>query len=370
MLFLLVFLFGDYNSGTGWCFGWIPSMVVSSRPTSSQRTSSTNRGGNLETFHRQSSASSLKGASCYGINKKFDDPEDDGAKQLWSRRRAVMSIILSGPALLFQQEIASAAEEKESTWDTTTTTNNNNNNDNRPFAPTVEPLIPAMLVYQILQRALKLANEWNAAIAVGEDPPEQYAIQTKLQALFDKPSDAPYPRRVTRISRKSLYALEDRDKVEQWWASSQSNTTFATAALSGRLVRSCCNVYTANLRFNGQQYLLTADPATRKELIRSEALPSVQNVVTSDLDLRDLYRNQLQTCVEDLQAELYSKDVDPIEVQALIQTSLQAMDQWLSLIRQADIQQAQQVLNQMITSSSSSSVPPLKLPNVEALTSL
>jgi hypothetical protein len=64
------------------------------------------------------------------------------------------------------------------------------------------------------------------------------------------------------------------------------------------------NVYTANLRF-GESYLLTASPEVLKKMIREEQLPDVKTVITADLDLRDLYRNRIQTTMEDAQAELY-----------------------------------------------------------------
>jgi hypothetical protein len=39
-------------------------------------------------------------------------------------------------------------------------------------------------------------------------------------------------------------------------------------------------------------------------MIRNDQLPSVKAVITSDLDLRDLYRNQLLTAVDDVTAEV------------------------------------------------------------------
>ena len=45
-------------------------------------------------------------------------------------------------------------------------------------------------------------------------------------------------------------------------------------------------------------------------MIRADALPGVKTVITADLDLRDLYRNQIQTAVDDLQAELALNEPD------------------------------------------------------------
>jgi hypothetical protein len=115
--------------------------------------------------------------------------------------------------------------------------------------------------------------------------------------------------------------------------------------LSGPLVRSALNVYTANLRFS-DSYVLTADPAVRKQLIRSDALPNVQTVITADLDLRDLYRSVIQTAVDDLQAELCST-ADASEVQTLLSQAQVAVTAWFALIDEADIRDAEQRLQEL-----------------------
>ena len=68
-------------------------------------------------------------------------------------------------------------------------------------------------------------------------------------------------------------------------------------------MRAAFNAYTNNLLF-GDRYTLTADPAVKRRLIRDDRLPDVTSVVRSDLDLRDLYRNQVLTAWEDATAEL------------------------------------------------------------------
>jgi hypothetical protein len=55
----------------------------------------------------------------------------------------------------------------------------------------------------------------------------------------------------------------------------------------------------------GESYTVTATLETKKAYIRAnDGLPDVKAVITSDLDLRDLYRNELQLKVDDAQAEL------------------------------------------------------------------
>lgn len=62
------------------------------------------------------------------------------------------------------------------------------------------------------------------------------------------------------------------------------------------------NYYTRQLSF-ADEYVLTASKEERKQLIRNDNLPSLTAVITSDLDRRDLYRNQFLTAIDDASAE-------------------------------------------------------------------
>jgi hypothetical protein len=92
--------------------------------------------------------------------------------------------------------------------------------------------------------------------------------------------------------------------------------------------------------------VLTADPVVRKQLIRSDALPNVQTVITADLDLRDLYRNAIQMAVDDIQAELFSV-CDAMEVQTLVSQAQVAMMAWFALIDEADVLAAERRLQEL-----------------------
>ena len=64
-------------------------------------------------------------------------------------------------------------------------------------------------------------------------------------------------------------------------------------------MRAAFNAYTNNLVF-GETYVLTADQKDKSRLIRSyNQLPDVTSVIRSDLDLRDLHRNQVLTAMDD-----------------------------------------------------------------------
>lgn len=111
--------------------------------------------------------------------------------------------------------------------------------------------------------------------------------------------------------------------------------------LSGTSIRASCNIYTANLRF-GDTYVLTASPGERSRMIRNDALPDVKTVITADLDLRDLYRNQAQTKVEEAQYELYRSNPDIAELRVLLFDAMDAMDQWFALIASNDVSMAEE----------------------------
>ena len=110
-------------------------------------------------------------------------------------------------------------------------------------------------------------------------------------------------------------------------------------------LRAAFNFYSSQLEF-GDSYLLTASKEDRKRMIRNHELPSLAAVITSDLDLRDLYRNQFLTAIEDAKAEVSyqvkqtedkmdSKDAVELVGQAYI-----ACGKWFDLIASSDVDAA------------------------------
>jgi hypothetical protein len=112
--------------------------------------------------------------------------------------------------------------------------------------------------------------------------------------------------------------------------------------LTGTSMRVGMNIYTANLRF-ADSYVLTASNEDRRSYIRKyNQLPNVKQVVTADLDLRDLYRNLVETKMDDAQAELYqTDDMNVEEFRSLLQEVNDAYCQWFALISESDIQAAE-----------------------------
>lgn len=115
-------------------------------------------------------------------------------------------------------------------------------------------------------------------------------------------------------------------------------------------IRAALNAYTNNLVF-GNSYQLNAVGEEKKFLVRNDALPNVNAVVVSDLDIRDLYRNQVLNNMDDAKAELkyqlstVSKNdgedvVDTEEILNCLMKAKESCDEWFSFIPKDDIDDA------------------------------
>lgn len=110
-------------------------------------------------------------------------------------------------------------------------------------------------------------------------------------------------------------------------------------------MRAAFNFYTRQLTF-ADEYVLTAPIEERKKLIRNDELPTLTAVITSDLDRRDLYRNQFLTSIEDARAEAAYQakqngaEVDVIDLVDLLNQASGAMENWFSLIAPQDVEEA------------------------------
>jgi len=112
-------------------------------------------------------------------------------------------------------------------------------------------------------------------------------------------------------------------------------------------IRAALNAYTNNLVF-GNSYRLNVQGTERKNLVRSNALPDVNAVVVSDLDLRDLYRNQILENMDDAKAELVyqqrrqdsGQSPDVGEILTYLLAAQEASDTWFGFIPKDDVQQA------------------------------
>lgn len=109
-------------------------------------------------------------------------------------------------------------------------------------------------------------------------------------------------------------------------------------------MRAAFNAYTNNLVF-GESYVFTGSSEERKRRIRNDDLPDVTSVIRSDLDLRDLYRNQVLTAIDDAKAELQYQltSADPksvTELADLMQQAKKSCDEWFRFVPDTDVSAA------------------------------
>lgn len=84
-------------------------------------------------------------------------------------------------------------------------------------------------------------------------------------------------------------------------------------------------------------------------MVRQDRLPDVKQVITSDMGMRYLYRNQILTDMDDVRAELQYQlkintfpdaAIDATELLNLLKEAQRACDRWLSLIDPNDVLEA------------------------------
>ena len=106
--------------------------------------------------------------------------------------------------------------------------------------------------------------------------------------------------------------------------------------------------YTTNINFNPNKYTYSGTSEEKSKLIREDKLPTAKDVIRSDLDARDLYRNALQTSLDDAKAEyLYQKKNDfesPDELVSILRDAQRAIDKWFGFIPDDDIKEALEIV--------------------------
>ena len=114
-------------------------------------------------------------------------------------------------------------------------------------------------------------------------------------------------------------------------------------------VRRALNIYTTNLNFDPNKYIYAGSKEEKSKLIRENRLPTVTDVIRSDLDARDLYRNALQTSLDDAKAEyMYQKKnnfEDLSEMMTILRSARDAIDMWFSFIPERDVREAMEIVS-------------------------
>jgi hypothetical protein len=149
-------------------------------------------------------------------------------------------------------------------------------------------------------------------------------------------------------AKNPIWALNEG--VEQWGEMRQFQRLQREqrALEESNPIRAAFNAYTNNLLY-GDSAKLTASPQVRRRLIRDDQVPDVSTVIRSDLDLRDLYRNQVLSAVDEARAELSYQlatarddpaSVDLADLSGLLITAWESCDLWFSLVPDQDAREA------------------------------
>lgn len=226
----------------------------------------------------------------------------------------------------------------------------------KPFAP-VETLLPAVRVKLSIETAISLTNSLraddananaNANVETIQEleniliKPQNYVQKLELQGVPSKPADLyldsykpmkgdlPFQRNLIKNGDvRTWKQLKKREKEQE-----RSNE-----------IRAALNAYTDALSFSGDSYMLNVDKATRSSMVREDRLPDVKQVITSDMGMRYLYRNQILTAMDDVKAEMeyqaaHLDEFDESELRNLLVLAGNAMDRWFSLIDPSDVKEA------------------------------
>eukprot|EP00536_Pseudo-nitzschia_multiseries_P004643 jgi/Psemu1/188515/e_gw1.78.86.1 len=264
--------------------------------------------------------------------------------------------------------------------------------DSRPSAP-LEYLLPAarvgVYIYGTLSLVEELARLQKEAAALGSaDDPRRTGIVSRARervAALDDLFTAPPPfikRSDPTVSRGDQYgqnplpivgevgvaAQKQKERTERAIEVGLAPRFFEVGELVGerqqwnRLqraeqrregaseIRRAFNIYTTNLNFRRSEYRWVGSQEEKSRRIRSEQLPTATEVIRSDLDARDLYRNQVQTALEDAQAEwVYQKkesgsddlwNFDATELLELLKQAQGSVDRWFGFVPDRDVQLA------------------------------
>lgn len=118
-------------------------------------------------------------------------------------------------------------------------------------------------------------------------------------------------------------------------------------------VREAFNYYTRQLQFDTDYYLLNVSAQEKKKMIRNDELPDIQSVIVSDLDLRDLVRNQVLDAYDDVKFELryqvanYEKGLEfdaSGDLKVALVKAKKECDEWFSFISEKDVKEAMETV--------------------------
>jgi hypothetical protein len=245
--------------------------------------------------------------------------------------------------------------------------------NNKPYAP-LENLLPATRVKVLIDQAVETTAMLIEKHQSTGNTKDQQVLLEQLKSLLLEPHSFFKTRDEISTSRTYL----DNDTWNEWKKARQQETqrnfqisvhpaTGLNEALEqwgerrqfrrlrrqqlalekSNNIRAAFNAYTNNLVF-GESYILTASSEEKKRLIRQyNHLPDVTSVIRSDLDLRDLFRNQVLTSVDDAKAELEfqlnngdADIMDLSELLAILREAQSSCNKWFEFVPENDFKKA------------------------------
>jgi len=225
----------------------------------------------------------------------------------------------------------------------------------KPRAPK-EALLPATRIRYEVNRAIDICK------TDGDNLQPENQIQSLEDILLNTNKYAVPKDKIRGISASTPSALYEKSYGEQLSKMSTADKMLAipvqfgerdTAArlkrrqnklAEGNPIRAAFNFYASQLQFKTDSFLLNANASEKRKLVQEDAIPDIKSVIVSDLDLRDLYRNQILECWDDAAAELkYQMKEDTFNADELNNILLKmklALDQWFSFIPEEDVKEA------------------------------
>lgn len=300
-----------------------------------------------------------------------------------STRRSLLASLLAltvGHAAAIPSHCqALPVEEGEGGGDVKSSPRNDDGRGGKPFAP-LAALLPATRLKFVVDQMYDLSNNLRQTT----DQNARYQILVQMNDLWVQKPQV-FQSRQERIPAKSsttaasiagqittgvstankqqyqsnrqnlegatkIMAMWNQADVERQWGMLQYQESKRNAQNE---LRAALTTYTSQLEYSAESYLLTANADERKRLIRNDALPSLTAVIASDLDLRDLYRNEFVTAMEDAEAEVTyqlkqqgtdNSVVDVADVVELLEKAHSSLQKWFDLIAAADVREAMEVV--------------------------
>ena len=256
----------------------------------------------------------------------------------------------------------------------------------KPFAPAAA-LLPAARVKFTIDESIRLTEEYLslkeetnvAAMSRKEDIMKilmkMIGVSSFMSPLsadgqnISKSKAAPIDENVMKPSKSKVYQETYNDKLKDI---SPMDVPYALLTKAGDYrqfdqlqkrqrkleklnpIREAMNYYTRQLQFDTAYYVLNASAEEKKRMIRNDALPDIKSVIVSDLDLRDLVRNQILDAYDDVKFELEYQmktygnggEFDGSELRTVLQRAKSECDRWFSFIADDDVERAMNTVTQ------------------------